>query len=664
MTALRTTACLVLLGAALAILSGNARGAGGDAAVRWDREALALAESLPLQDGGRIKPLDTYARFELLKLNGKRKCRDLEGRTLGPTEWLLDCLFFPADARRYKIFLVENPDVLTAMGLRATKARSRYSFEELEPGRTALFRAAHDYERIDAKERTPLETQIFNLAHNMLEFESLVGTLDFARWRHDIGSNTTLAGIFGDRTVLRASDVLGGAREFASLFMTSHGGGGEDSRSADLDTARRMLADLEGAFDGARGFAILPPPGEAKEWLTPADLLPAAFLGTEDVSRQIGMIATLEGLVDAAAAGGQGMRSGIASLHDDITSLARDRGEYRKIGLEVSFYKSRIFYWSLVLFVLACVVVALSWLAPASRLLHNVSFAAVCVPTALLVAGIVFRCVIRSRPPVSTLYETILFISGVAIVVALFIELVNRQKIALSVAAFLGALGLFLANKYEMQDGTDTMPSMIAVLDTNFWLSTHVTTVTMGYAAGLLAAAIAHVYVFGKLFGWRRSDVGLYRTITRMVYGVLCFGLIFATLGTVLGGIWANDSWGRFWGWDPKENGALLIVLWLVAVLHARLGGYIREFGLNLAAIFGGVVVAFSWFGVNLLGVGLHSYGFTSGIAKALAIFYGVEGGVLLLGMVAWLIDRRKPAVATAADLAGATGATQGASTP
>ena len=80
--------------------------------------------------------------------------------------------------------------------------------------------------------------------------------------------------------------------------------------------------------------------------------------------------------------------------------------------------------------------------------------------------------------------------------------------------------------------------------------------------------------------------------------------------GTTLGGIWADQSWGRFWGWDPKENGALLIVLWNAVTLHARWGGMIKERGLMAMAVFGNIVTSFSWFGVNMLGIGLHSYGF------------------------------------------------------
>jgi len=204
------------------------------------------------------------------------------------------------------------------------------------------------------------------------------------------------------------------------------------------------------------------------------------------------------------------------------------------------------------------------------------------------------------------------------------------------VAAVLAVIGMFLANKYEAREGVDTMPSMVAVLDTNFWLSTHVTTITMGYAAGLLAGALAHLYILGKLLGFKKADPKFYETVTRMVYGVFCFGFFFAFIGTVLGGIWADQSWGRFWGWDPKENGALLIVLWQLAALHARGGGYIRDLGMNMAAVACGMVIAFSWWYVNLLGVGLHSYGFSRGAFTSLVAFWTIEAIVLFLGAFLW----------------------------
>jgi cytochrome c biogenesis factor len=102
------------------------------------------------------------------------------------------------------------------------------------------------------------------------------------------------------------------------------------------------------------------------------------------------------------------------------------------------------------------------------------------------------------------------------------------------------------------------------------------------------------------------------KSLARMAFGILCFATLFSFVGTVLGGIWADQSWGRFWGWDPKENGALIIVLWNALILHARLGGLVRERGIMCLAVVGNIVTSWSWFGVNMLGVGLHSYGFMS----------------------------------------------------
>src|SRR6185503_5162563 len=114
------------------------------------------------------------------------------------------------------------------------------------------------------------------------------------------------------------------------------------------------------------------------------------------------------------------------------------------------------------------------------------------------------------------------------------------------------------------------------------------------------------------------------KALGKMVYAIVCFAALFSFVGTVLGGIWADQSWGRFWGWDPKENGALLIVIWNVLILHARWGGLVRERGLMGLAVFGNIVTSFSWFGVNMLGIGLHSYGFMDAAFKWLMLFDGI----------------------------------------
>jgi ABC-type transport system involved in cytochrome c biogenesis permease subunit len=209
------------------------------------------------------------------------------------------------------------------------------------------------------------------------------------------------------------------------------------------------------------------------------------------------------------------------------------------------------------------------------------------------------------------------------------------------VAPILGTALIVLARRYELGDANDHMDPLVAVLDSNFWLTTHVITITLGYSAGLLSAFLSTGFVL--LCGLRldRGDISLRRSLTRAAYGMLCLTLFLSLVGTVLGGIWANYSWGRFWGWDPKENGALLIVIWTLAVLHARLGGYLREWGLHLASIFTAIVVTFSWWHVNFLGVGLHNYGFTAG-KNTIWAFYACMGAVLLSGSIAMVTEKER----------------------
>jgi cytochrome c biogenesis factor len=176
----------------------------------------------------------------------------------------------------------------------------------------------------------------------------------------------------------------------------------------------------------------------------------------------------------------------------------------------------------------------------------------------------------------------------------------------------------------------DTMKLLQAVLDTNIWLATHVVIITLGYASMFLAGSLATKYVLRGVLTKNLSPQSAKR-FNQMVYGIICFATLFSFVGTVLGGIWADQSWGRFWGWDPKENGALIIVLWCAVILHARWGGMIRERGLMALAIFGNIVTAYSWFGVNMLGVGLHSYGFMDQAFKWLVGYIIVQ--IVLIGM-------------------------------
>jgi ABC-type transport system involved in cytochrome c biogenesis permease subunit len=241
------------------------------------------------------------------------------------------------------------------------------------------------------------------------------------------------------------------------------------------------------------------------------------------------------------------------------------------------------------------------------ELLRQTAFGLVIVAFVVATAGIGIRMWLEARPPVTNLYSSALFVGWGAVGLCLVLEHFYHNAIGSVAAGVIGFSTLLIAHHLAL--GGDTLEMMRAVLDSNFWLATHVVTIAIGYSATFLAGLLALIYVVRGVLT-RTLDGKTADALSRMIYGIVCFATLFSLVGTVLGGIWADQSWGRFWGWDPKENGALLIVMWNSILLHARWGGLVKNRGLAILAIFGNIVTAWSWFGVNMLGVGLHSYGF------------------------------------------------------
>ena len=199
---------------------------------------------------------------------------------------------------------------------------------------------------------------------------------------------------------------------------------------------------------------------------------------------------------------------------------------------------------------------------------------------------------------------------------------------------------MFLSLRFFTFEGADSMRQLEAVLITTFWLSTHVPAINLGYAMGMLAAVFSMVYFLFRVLGMKVGSVPA-KEITRMGYAFVLAGLFLSLVGTVLGGIWANYSWGRFWGWDPKENGALMIVLMNLIILHARLGGHVREAGFHVLSIILGMTTIFSWFATNQLGIGLHAYGAMENAWMWLYIVWGFMGAIALFGVIRARLDRK-----------------------
>lgn len=620
-----------------------------DRSFSYPEELVHRFQEVPVQEGGRIKPIDTFAGFQLLKFNGRRTLTThgfaLEER-LSPAEWLLDCILFPEQAKRYEVFIVQDEAVPQAIGLRLEnkKRRDRYSYAELEGVKKTLASRASLAGQKEPGERSRLERQILVLWNNVTEFEDLTRVGAFVGQPLPTTSIPWISEVYGGQDV-ELPRFLANAQAFRA-----------NMQSADDDPQWLAFQEAYATIVGRHrlGLGLFPPTADADPkapWASWPEISRAALAGEPQAQTFLPLLEAWGGFV-AGKTSPEALQTGLQGYLDMVTTRASARGEYDKVASEVSFYRWDFFYRSLYLFVAGFLLVLFSWLGGAQRGQGSWwvrgSWAMTVGGLAMLIAGITYRCVLRDRPPISTLYETILFIAAVIVLLALVMEWLTRERLALAAGSFLGALGMFIAGRYELREAAtagDTMPSLQAVLDTNFWLATHVTTINMGYAAGLLAAGLGHIWL-GLYFFQRKAAMN---SVNRMMYGVLCFSLLFSVVGTILGGVWANDSWGRFWGWDPKENGALLICIWELMILHARMGGFIRPFGFAIMNVLLGVVVATSWWGVNLLGVGLHSYGFTEGVGFWLMVYFGIEFGVVLLAWIGKLLRGGPPTSAQTA---------------
>lgn len=227
------------------------------------------------------------------------------------------------------------------------------------------------------------------------------------------------------------------------------------------------------------------------------------------------------------------------------------------------------------------------------------------------IALLTIRVMVLERPPVGTLYESILFVSLVLGMSGFWFR--KRHTSFYALTHF--ATGLTLLLSFYLKPDEGDFPLLEAVLNTNFWLATHVICITIGYGWCAFVSMIAHLEL------WRKKSVVTPAQLQQLVI----VALIFTIVGTLLGGLWADQSWGRFWGWDPKENGALMIVLWIIWLIHGKMSGHIKPVYYLAGLSFLSVIVALSWFGVNLLSVGLHSYGFIEGITLGLFTFCFAE---------------------------------------
>jgi ABC-type transport system involved in cytochrome c biogenesis permease subunit len=573
---------ILIYGIATLVILGGLRSSKVDS----DFDLAAFAE-LPVQVGGRIKPLDSVARNTLLILSGRQKVVTDEGLTLSPIEWFIDLTMRPEVADTYPIFKIEFPDDLGLVGL-AEQGQRYYSFNELLPFSEEL-RRLHGEINPAPELRSPYEKQIADINNGLMRYHRVMHSL------HPVGGAERL-----DRLV----------DEYQSYLATIQPGMVElrkQQAGEEFDAAllKRFItfADDYLKLSTTAYLRVVPPPPPVdplEDWKN---------IGLEllDVMKDD----PLSPYVTSYASLTMAYRSSDAEQFNREVSELRERfiadfpDDISRVHYERVFNGLQPFYISMQLYVLIFLAVCISWLRWPKEL-AKAAFWVLVLAFLIHTFGLLSRMYIQGRPPVTNLYSSAVFVGWGAVLLGIFIEKFFKNGIGAAMASLVGFCTLIIAHHLAMTG--DTLEMMRAVLDSNFWLATHVVIITFGYSAIFLAGALAILFVLLGVFS-RRFNKDTARSLSAMVYGIICFGTLFSLVGTILGGIWADQSWGRFWGWDPKENGALMIVIMGAVYLHARWGGICKDRGLMALAIWGNIITAWSWFGTNMLPVGLHSYG-------------------------------------------------------
>lgn len=567
--------------------------------------------SLPVQEGGRIKPLGSVARSTLLILGGKERLKDAQGQPLSAQRFALDMFLAPERARTYPVFRVDHAQVKRLLGV----SKKFVTFEDVQPHLEAL------QARVNA---LPEDEQLRNAFENQLV--KLFGALK----RYLLLERSLVPVDLG----LDASNYTKSFQQTLSLGVAALQAQ-EQGRRYDEQALQRfvfMTHELLRWAEAPSPLGVLPPgvvdlsttaPGADPEaWTSlPLVLTNQLFLKSMPVA--------IEGYWEAAAAHRAGDPQAFAAAVAKLEAFFKkslSAGELRTLHAEQAFNQLDPFYWARVLYLMVFVLSALFWLWPKS-FLWRISHWGLSAGLALHSFGLLARMYISGRPPITNLYSSALFVGWTAVLVAWLLEPRQRQALTSCVGAIIGFSTLWIAK--ALGASGDTLELLRAVLDTNFWLGTHVVMVNLGYGAAFLAGTLSVLVLLKAAFQRSHTDLKL---AERRVYGLVCFGLLLSFIGTLLGGIWADQSWGRFWGWDPKENGALLIVLWLALLLHARWGRLVSPRGFLILSIGCNIVTSWSWFGTNMLGVGLHTYGFTQSAFPYLAAFALAHLGFMCLG--------------------------------
>jgi ABC-type transport system involved in cytochrome c biogenesis permease subunit len=486
---------------------------------------------LPVLVGGRVMPMDTLARISLSVMN-HHGTYTVEGKVEPSSQWLLDVLMMPRRADATKVFEVTNPDILGLFGRQATDGKPLlYSYDDCAPFLGEIGKQAGLATQTEAQTRNAFQRGILKLRDALRIYLLLKNSIqaedspDFAKELQAF-DQVLQPGVQAIRD-REASRPFNQQDLFRIVWFTK--------RYQILSKARYV-------------YAVPNPNGktDTDRWWHMSDALLNAV-----ATEKVGLPAVMYGDLIAAYQNDNVARfNGIIREYNQY--LARTIPEQlSRPRLEFVFNQAQPFLQAMVLYVIVLILALFSWLKW-PKTLGKTAVILLVFAFLLHTVGLLFRMYLQGRPPVTNLYSSALFVGWGSVLLCLFLERFYKNGIGSVCASAIGFVTLLIAHNLQL-DG-DSLEMLRAVLDTNVWLATHVVMVTLGYSSVALAGFLGIIYILRGLFTTSFNQTTA-SSLSRMMYGIICFATLFSFVGTILGGIWADQSWGRFWGWDPKENG-------------------------------------------------------------------------------------------------------------
>jgi cytochrome c-type biogenesis protein CcsB len=511
---------------------------------------------LAIQDNGRRKPIDTFAKETLTRITGRSSYTDKTGRKWSPNDFLLSALLETHDWKSEPMVLLSFGKLKEQLSL--DKTQRRFSFAQLS-GSAELQRIANEARALKRAEKSLDRLQ---------------------------------------QEALSVSDRLG-------LF--AH------------------------VMDGNSFLVVPAPKNETDPWLVPDPT------GVEQYYTEAKSAPALAALKQTmrAYAGGDGFNfgSGARQFRESLRALSPSiYPTESKLRLEYFYNHFDGFYRAAWCYGIALLILIAAHLRKRGGWLRHAGVAMAVAGLLFHASAIVMRCMIAGRPPVTNMYESIIWVSFAVSFFGMIFFARYRTTVYLLAALPVTLIALLLVHQMPIAMPSSIDP-LVPVLRDNFWLTIHVLTITLSYAAFALAMGFGHILLFRYARNPRsaRADQPMHFWL----YRVLQLGVLLLAAGTILGGVWANYSWGRFWGWDPKETWALIALLCYITTLHGRLAGWWTQFGLVVASVVCFLAVLMAWYGVNfVLGKGLHSYGFGIGGETYVATFVILD--LLFVGFAIW----------------------------